>query len=463
MNNIYDTFLSYDLNMHYFNRYIKFINSIKDRKLPKDINTEIHHIIPRSLGGSDDRKNLINLKLREHFLIHYLLYKSLYNNVSMAYALFLMCNTRFEINKKYEFRSSKRYEELRNSIKDSCPARNLETGEVRRILRDDINNSPELFETLGKGMISVKNLLTGKFERHECDYVNHNKDIFQYMTFGYISVFDEEIDSYKLITIDEYYTNEKYKKLRMSSSKVVARIIGTNDFSFIPQDEYSKNKNIYETPNHNKIAAKNLKTGIVVKVELEEFYKNRDLYETSAEGKIAIKSGDEYIFIDSSNYDPKIHQTATSGKVHAFCKTLNVWGMVEIIDFNKNRENYISNNDGEIVVYNKMNNNYERTSLEKFYNNRESYITSNEGKTSVYEKSTGDLIRITSDEYAKNRHLYDHANSKEHSMIPVYKRKTGEQVIVSNEEYWRNKHEYIHASTVGKKKLTTEQIINYKK
>lgn len=36
---------------------------------------EIHHILPRCLGGSNSKENLVRLTAREHFLCHYLLYK----------------------------------------------------------------------------------------------------------------------------------------------------------------------------------------------------------------------------------------------------------------------------------------------------------------------------------------------------------------------------------------------------
>lgn len=37
--------------------------------------SELHHIIPKSLGGSDAAINLIRLTAREHFLVHFLLWK----------------------------------------------------------------------------------------------------------------------------------------------------------------------------------------------------------------------------------------------------------------------------------------------------------------------------------------------------------------------------------------------------
>jgi NUMOD3 motif len=37
--------------------------------------TELHHIIPQSMGGSNDKENLVELTAREHFVCHWLLIK----------------------------------------------------------------------------------------------------------------------------------------------------------------------------------------------------------------------------------------------------------------------------------------------------------------------------------------------------------------------------------------------------
>ena len=37
--------------------------------------TELHHIIPQSMGGSNDNENLVELTAREHFICHWLLIK----------------------------------------------------------------------------------------------------------------------------------------------------------------------------------------------------------------------------------------------------------------------------------------------------------------------------------------------------------------------------------------------------
>lgn len=59
------------------NKYEKWYASItknaKSRVLTEY--TECHHIVPRSLGGSDDVNNLVDLTAREHFICHWLLTK----------------------------------------------------------------------------------------------------------------------------------------------------------------------------------------------------------------------------------------------------------------------------------------------------------------------------------------------------------------------------------------------------
>jgi 5-methylcytosine-specific restriction endonuclease McrA len=63
------------LQNKYTNVYNSIIERAKSRELPKEIYTEKHHIIPKSLGGSNSKNNLVNLTAREHRLCHLLLPK----------------------------------------------------------------------------------------------------------------------------------------------------------------------------------------------------------------------------------------------------------------------------------------------------------------------------------------------------------------------------------------------------
>ena len=63
--------------MYLDNKYTFWYNSIISNANNRSTNgyTETHHIIPRSLGGSNSEDNLVKLTAREHFICHLLLPK----------------------------------------------------------------------------------------------------------------------------------------------------------------------------------------------------------------------------------------------------------------------------------------------------------------------------------------------------------------------------------------------------
>ena len=62
-------------SMNYYNRYINFVKSRPQRVKQLNDGLEVHHIIPRSLGGDNDTSNLVVLTPREHFICHVMLVK----------------------------------------------------------------------------------------------------------------------------------------------------------------------------------------------------------------------------------------------------------------------------------------------------------------------------------------------------------------------------------------------------
>jgi hypothetical protein len=61
------------LTNKYSKLYYKITSNAKQR-ITKGY-TELHHIIPQSMGGSNDKENLVELTAREHFICHWLLIK----------------------------------------------------------------------------------------------------------------------------------------------------------------------------------------------------------------------------------------------------------------------------------------------------------------------------------------------------------------------------------------------------
>ena len=59
--------------MNYQRIYDSLISNAQSRKETSGY-TEIHHIHPKSLGGTDDEDNLVTLTAKEHYVAHHLLY-----------------------------------------------------------------------------------------------------------------------------------------------------------------------------------------------------------------------------------------------------------------------------------------------------------------------------------------------------------------------------------------------------
>lgn len=55
--------------------YFQIINFRRNNKIPETSYSEVHHIIPKSIGGQNNKSNLIAVTAREHFILHWLLTK----------------------------------------------------------------------------------------------------------------------------------------------------------------------------------------------------------------------------------------------------------------------------------------------------------------------------------------------------------------------------------------------------
>jgi 5-methylcytosine-specific restriction endonuclease McrA len=102
--------------LNYEKIYNDLVEKAKVRGLDKSQHEgyfEIHHIIPRSLGGSNDKSNLVMFTGREHYIAHMLLWKAFPEEVSLMLAAFLMSN-RWKTDENAKVVNSKTYEKLRS-------------------------------------------------------------------------------------------------------------------------------------------------------------------------------------------------------------------------------------------------------------------------------------------------------------------------------------------------------------
>jgi hypothetical protein len=91
----------------YYTKYNQICKHYKelDLKKSKDLYTEKHHILPKSMGGTNKKDNLVRVPARVHFLMHWMLYR-IYRTTEMVYGWNMMCSNRSGqrfISKSFEY------------------------------------------------------------------------------------------------------------------------------------------------------------------------------------------------------------------------------------------------------------------------------------------------------------------------------------------------------------------------
>lgn len=109
------------------NKYSKwYFNIIENAKIqnrkklkrenPNFIYLELHHIIPRSLNGSNNKENMIYLTAKEHFICHLLLPKMLNDNISKHKMINALIKMQFNKSNGQQRYKSKSYAVIRGLI-----------------------------------------------------------------------------------------------------------------------------------------------------------------------------------------------------------------------------------------------------------------------------------------------------------------------------------------------------------
>lgn len=137
-----------NINLHNHRRLVKILIFLTEKypynKIKKN-DYEIHHIVPRSWGGSNLKDNLINIPYKFHFVLHKLLFKAFPSDISMAYAYYMMANcNRKWIDEKQSIKSSKEYSLLKYMVSENAKAE----------FRDGIRISYRKNKVLAKNIIT---------------------------------------------------------------------------------------------------------------------------------------------------------------------------------------------------------------------------------------------------------------------------------------------------------------------
>jgi hypothetical protein len=174
------------LQNKYATIYEDFIDSRKIRQHFKSDFYEVHHIIPRSLGGSDDKSNLVKLTPKEHFFAHLLLSRITQGakQIKMMYALNMMAgvtNSRKLItSKQYELAKSVSYRILQSAGKNYQDEKDLQNEILTKYT--DINKVFErgTCKTCGIRPKAINYVKEGKtYYRSKCDVCIEGRNQFK--------------------------------------------------------------------------------------------------------------------------------------------------------------------------------------------------------------------------------------------------------------------------------------------
>jgi len=128
--------------MYLQNKYTHWYFSIVERAKARPVlgYTEKHHVIPRSLGGSDDEANLVALTAREHFVCHWLLTKMVPKSSSQqklyhAFSAFAMISSNQErkiTSRQYQVLTKASKIALKGNTHNKGKKRSTEANEKQR-------------------------------------------------------------------------------------------------------------------------------------------------------------------------------------------------------------------------------------------------------------------------------------------------------------------------------------------
>jgi hypothetical protein len=118
--------------MNYEKIYYQIINKAISECRTKQSNTyyELHHIVPKCLGGTNEKSNLVLLTAREHYICHMLLVEVYPNNKKILYA----ADDMHVIKSGRNYKVSSR---LYNSIKEKLRLVKSESMKINNPMKSD--------------------------------------------------------------------------------------------------------------------------------------------------------------------------------------------------------------------------------------------------------------------------------------------------------------------------------------
>lgn len=370
------------INYHYLNRYNTFINTIKHSSRVIIGYSENHHIQPRCLQGSDDKSNMIELTLREHFIAHWLLWKAYPDYFPIASAFLQMVNKNPKLKKNKSINTgrvnSKSYTKLKSEVYDHVSKFN--TNKV--YVRDDFG---EL-------------ICLTKEEFKNSDYRYHTKGrIHQYnpdAKYAYNDIKSNRI--LKITRLDANRLNKKfgYKRLvQVVNSKI--KVTVNDQTMLVTPEEY--NPTIHKHFNVGNVTVVDKDDQCTKKISLTEYNKNKDRYVTNSKGMVLAKdnSTGQSKFISKEDYISGNYSGQTKGMTTVRNTKTGVFEQISVEDFLANKDTYAGPCTGKVNARNKITGEMRQISKVEFNNKKDLWAGASFGVFKIKHSLTGEVRRVT--------------------------------------------------------------------
>lgn len=162
------------LSLFYFMNYQKIYDQIIERAKTRELEgyVEKHHVIPRCIGGGNERSNIVELTAREHFLCHWLLHEIYPTNNKLAFCFWGMCNQKNQYQKERYTPNNRLYEYAKkinshfSSITQKGKKKNIES--IKKMVETRKKNGS--YEQTDEH--KIKNGLANKGKKRSLEYCN---------------------------------------------------------------------------------------------------------------------------------------------------------------------------------------------------------------------------------------------------------------------------------------------------
>jgi hypothetical protein len=149
-----------------------YADLIKHRRMNVIETGEVHHILPKCLGGDNSTANLIRLTYREHYIAHRLLTKIYPKNHNLKYAVYMMSLIQ---SSKSRHPTSKQISISRQNLSEAAKIRSLwfnpgktensrKAARLRMIENNPITKEPWKNHTAHPVIVTYTNGTTQRFE-----------------------------------------------------------------------------------------------------------------------------------------------------------------------------------------------------------------------------------------------------------------------------------------------------------